>query len=154
MRGPVAADCTRPATQDDLAELIRLEAASFSADTLSARSWRDALAYPRALVRVIAGPGSDLVGAGLVFTRAETRAGRLYSLAIAPPARGQGWSSRLLTALEDAARQAGCAQMRLEVREDNVSALALYQKHGYSRLCRRPGYYADGVAALRFAKPL
>ena len=44
--------------------------------------------------------------------------------------------------------------MRLEVREDNIRAINLYERMSYSRFAAKPGYYADGATALRFAKPV
>ena len=45
-------------------------------------------------------------------------------------------------------------RVRLEVREDNVRAIALYERCGYRLRDRVPEYYADGATALRFLKSL
>jgi ribosomal protein S18 acetylase RimI-like enzyme len=61
---------------------------------------------------------------------------------------------RLLEAIESEARRAGLAELRLEVRTDNVAALQLYQRNGYQRFAERSGYYEDGCNALRLRKIL
>lgn len=38
--------------------------------------------------------------------------------------------------------------MLLEVRSDNHAATTLYEQLGFVQVGRRPGYYADGAAAL------
>ena len=50
---------------------------------------------------------------------------------VAPAARGQGLSRRLLAALEDHARNTGIAVIRLETGIHNTEALGLYARTGY-----------------------
>ena len=47
----------------------------------------------------------------------------------------------------------GSTRLRLEVRDDNVRAINLYERMSYSRFGVMPGYYADGAdrAAIRKA---
>jgi ribosomal protein S18 acetylase RimI-like enzyme len=40
------------------------------------------------------------------------------------------------------------------VRADNRSALRLYESRGYRPIGRREDYYADGMAAIRYARDL
>ena len=72
----------------------------------------------------------------------------------APAARGSGLGAALLEACEAEALRRGCARLRLEVRPDNTFAIALYEKHGFRIIGRKPGYYADGTEALDMEKPL
>ena len=44
--------------------------------------------------------------------------------------------------------------MRLEVQPGNRAAIARYEKSGYRRTGRLPGYYNDGSDALRYEKVL
>ncbi len=44
--------------------------------------------------------------------------------------------------------------LRLEVREDNSRAIRIYEKSGYRKIGREPGYYEDGATALRYEKTL
>ena len=48
----------------------------------------------------------------------------------------------------------GCDRLRLEVREKNRPAIALYETLGYQRIGRYENYYQDGASALRFEKQL
>jgi ribosomal protein S18 acetylase RimI-like enzyme len=60
----------------------------------------------------------------------------------------------LLNDAEEVARRAGCRRLRLEVRADNDSAIHLYESRGYRQIALLPGYYEDGMSALRYERIL
>ncbi len=62
--------------------------------------------------------------------------------------RTQGLATRLLGRACAELAAAGRARVHLEVRPDNVAALALYRRLGFTAAGRRPRYYADGADAL------
>jgi [ribosomal protein S18]-alanine N-acetyltransferase len=146
----------RDACADDLPALLALEA-GFPGDRLSPRQFRYHLRRPGARLRVVEDIDGTLLGYGLLLHRADSAFARLYSIVVAPAARGRGIGSRLLGDIEQRARDQGALGLRLEVREDNTDALALYRTRGYQPFSRRPDYYEDGAAALRlqrgFASP-
>lgn len=143
----------RHARAADLPDLLALEQASFSGDRLSPRQYRHHLNHPRNRL-LLAEIGGRVVGSALVFLRRGSDLARLYSIAVADAARGQGLGAALLDAAERAARNAGARRMRLEVRSDNATAVALYQRRGYRLIARVPGYYEDGQEALRMERHL
>lgn len=61
----------------------------------------------------------------------EVRLWWLYSLWIAPEARGTGLITMLLEAAEETARNHGARELRLDVAKDNDRAIAAYVSHGY-----------------------
>ncbi len=72
-------------------------------------------------------------------------------------ARQRGIGQALLAAAENKAYQQGVRTVFLDVAEDNIPALRLYQNSGYQPIGRRPAYYrrAHGrIAALTFCKTL
>ncbi len=140
----------RPARPADLPELLALEAL-FPGDRLSARQFRRHLGNPRARLRVVA-EGGRVRGYHLLLLRADSDWARLYSIAVDPAARGQGLGRRLLADAERQARAAGRGGLRLEVRQDNAAAVALYASAGYRRIAALPAYYADGGAGWRYAR--
>jgi hypothetical protein len=89
----------------------------------------------------------------LLFNRGTSLA-RVYSIAVAPPARGQGIGRALLAAAEKAAHERDAAYMRLEVRADAEATQAFYRAQGYRKFGLQPHYYEDDVAAVRMEKPL
>lgn len=140
----------RAARATDLPELLALEA-RFPGDRLSARQFRHHLANPRARLRVAVG-GGVLMGYHLVLLRTGSAWARLYSIAVAPAARGQGLGRRLLKDAEALARAADCRGLRLEVREDNAAAVALYESSGYRQSAALTGYYEDGGDGRRYTR--
>ncbi|MEQ1953021.1 N-acetyltransferase [Mesorhizobium sp. CN2-181] len=141
----------RPARASDLDALVAVEQAVFDADRISRRSWRSFLAGSSAAI-LVAEEAGDVAGCCVVLFRIGSTIARLYSIAAAPGRFGVGRA--LLAEAETLSARRGAKTMRLEVREDNLRAIGLYQKSGYRRFSRKPDYYADGAAALRFEKPL
>jgi len=143
----------RSAHAADVPALVALEHVSFSTDQLSKRQFQRHLGNPRASMRV-AVEGERVLGYGLVFFRARSQVGRIYSLCVAAQARGTGLGARLLDALEQAAAARPVARMRLEVRRANHTAIALYQSRGYREICALAAYYQDGADGVRMEKQL
>jgi [ribosomal protein S18]-alanine N-acetyltransferase len=143
----------RNARLNDVPDLQRIEAGSFDGDRLSRRSLRRHIASRTADV-LVAETGRIIVGYALVFYRRLTDIARLYSIAASPDARGLGVGRLLAEAAIAAAVRRGCARMRLEVREDNAGAIALYRKLDFIQFGRKEGYYEDGAPALRFERAL
>src|SRR5690349_20752224 len=143
----------RAATPADAKALEGIETSSFTHDRLSPRALARHLRSDSADV-FAATIGREIVGYCLLFYRAGSTLARLYSITTAPAARGKGAGRRLLDTCERAARKRGCERLRLEVREKNTPAIALYQGLGYRRIGRYEGYYQDGASALRFEKKL
>ncbi len=105
-------------------------------------------------VTMVAESDGQITGAAIVLLRRTLDIGRLYSLSVAPAARGQGLARRLLLAVESAAAARGCSRMRLEVRASNAPARRLYDGAGYRVISELAGYYPDGETAVRMEKPL
>ena len=141
----------RRATSADLDALLALEEATFTSDRISRAQWRRHIASASAGVWV-GGPSGRVDAAAVVFYRRNAHAARLYSLAVRATARGAGLGAALLAAAENEARARGCATLRLEVNVDNAAAIALYERRGYQRVARLPGFYENGSDAWRYAK--
>jgi ribosomal protein S18 acetylase RimI-like enzyme len=56
----------------------------------------------------------------------------IHDVVVITSARGQGISHKMLTKVEEIARQRGCCKMTLEVLEGNEVALGAYRKLGFS----------------------
>jgi len=143
----------RPATPSDITALDAIEKAVFATDRISRRSFRTLIDRPTAETLVIE-DGGEVCGYAMILFRAGAALARLYSLAVAPACAGRGFGKALLAAAETAAMDHDRILLRLEVREDNQTAISLYKKAGYHRIGRVADYYADGMAALRFEKLL
>jgi ribosomal protein S18 acetylase RimI-like enzyme len=146
----VKAIAIRPAQASDLEAIEDLERAIFAGDRLSRRSLRAFIGSRNRLL--VATDREGIVGYALVIWRRGGRLARLYSIGVSARMAGRGVGRALLAAAQTHAAEQGCDALRLEVREDNRRAIALYERLGYRRFGRYEDYYEDGVAALRLEK--
>ncbi len=94
----------------------------------------------------------ELVAYVLVLFHKGTSLARLYSLAVSPLHRGSGLGQQLLSEAEHMAEAHQCVYLRLEVDPRNVSAVALYERNGFSVFGTVEDYYQDHGDALRYQK--
>jgi len=85
-----------------------------------------------------AGEMAGLLAATLAAGEAEVQ-----NLAVAPEKQRRGVASTLLAAALERVVAAGAKSVWLEVRESNQEAIAFYERHGFRRAGRRPGYYSS-----------
>ncbi len=162
MTAPSASACAiRPAKSADVAALVRLESVCFP-DPWSIAMLAAELAHPQALVQVAVTPtlsvqppgvpGSQLLG--YACFRRLVDAAELLRLGVAPAHRRRGIGYQLLTAGLAALSAEGIGDIWLEVRADNLPAIALYERLGLVRTGARPRYYPDGCTAWLYGAQL
>lgn len=143
----------RAATAADLPQLVALEQASFDTDRISPRQLRHLVTRAHAAV-LVAADGARLTGSAVVLYSRATGVARIYSLAVSASARGHGIGRMLLEAAAADARSRGRRRLRLEVRPDNTSAVALYERLGFHRIAEIDDYYQDHSSAWRYERGL
>lgn len=100
--------------------------------------------------------GNDRLAAFVILSCASDQA-EVLTIATRQSARREGFGAALLTGAATALRAQNVKELFLEVAEDNMGAIALYNAAGFTPIGRRPGYYhrANGrVSALTFSKKL
>ncbi|MFC7491367.1 MULTISPECIES: ribosomal protein S18-alanine N-acetyltransferase [unclassified Knoellia] len=137
----------------DIPDLVALETEAFPDDAWSEASWWGELAgRPRRDYVVVHREGELAAYAGLDH---GGQVADLMTITVAPAHRGSGLGAALLDELEARGAAAGAEALMLEVRADNASARALYDRRGYAVLTVRRGYYQPGdVDALVMRKML
>lgn len=138
----------RAASRDDVLALHELEQACFDYDQIGLRNFRYLLSRPSARV-VVGEENATLFGYAIILIRRNSPYWRLYSMASAPQARGQGVGKQLLTFLINQAREAQAKGVRLEVKCDNASAIGLYRQLGFEVTDVLPAYYSDKTDGYR-----
>jgi ribosomal protein S18 acetylase RimI-like enzyme/predicted double-glycine peptidase len=143
----------RAASLSDLDALVALEEQCFNEDLINRRQFRHLLNKGHAAL-LVAEQDAELVGSLVLLFNRGTATARLYSIAVAPQARGSGIARALVEHAEAAAWQQERAWMRLEVRQDNTPSIDLFEAMGYRRFGSRADYYADHMDAWRYEKAL
>ncbi len=141
----------RSAALHDLRALLYLEESGFGEDRFSPRQVKYLLTKANTTVYILEFD-KKVAGAAIMLWRKNSALARLYSIVIDPIYHGQGLGSSLLEACESGASKRGCLSIALEVRVDNRRGIALYEKFGYLPAGIIPGYYADGMNALKMIK--
>lgn len=141
----------RLADKGDINQLVEIENRCFTLDKLRARNFLWLLEKGHCNILVVEVDGG-VTGYSLLLYRRGTSLARLYSVAILPEYRGRGMSVALLEKSELLAREHNCVYLRLEVRADNHSAIALYERLGYRQFSTKADYYEDHSLALCFEK--
>lgn len=82
-----------------------------------------------------------------VLARRVADEAELLTICTAADVRRQGFGAVLISRLIDELRSSGGRQLFLEVAEDNVAAIRLYEGLGFEMYGRRPRYYrsSDGT---------
>lgn len=107
----------------------------------------------RILTRILAMQGTFALGVrrggivadllGFAIGRVAADECELLSLGVAPVSRGQGLGAMMLDAALVRAGSVNVRKFFLEVAENNMTALSLYQARGLTQVGRRPNYYEN-----------
>ena len=139
----------RPMSRADMPGIMALEQELFPEDAWTKEMFAAEFAQPPSRrLYLVAEEGNTLIGyGGMMFTGGPQA--DVVTLAVDPAHWGRGAGTALLRALVDAASLRGCAEVLLEVREDNPRARQLYLRNGFTEVGIRRGYYQpSGVDAV------
>jgi ribosomal-protein-alanine N-acetyltransferase len=145
----------RTMSKGDMPAIMALERELFPEDAWTPEMFAAEFAQPPSRrLYLVAEEGKALIAyAGMMFTGGPQA--DVVTLAVEPAHWGEGTGTALLTALVDEAGKRGCAEVLLEVREDNPRARQLYLRHGFTEVGIRRGYYQpSGVDAVVMRKGL
>jgi ribosomal-protein-alanine N-acetyltransferase len=126
-------------TEEHVPQVAALEAICFR-DPWSEASVRSELTNPLSLWLVAI--ENDMV-AGYVGSQTVLDESDMMNVAVHPDHRRRGIAESLVTALCDSLKQKGSSSLTLEVRSSNLSAIALYEKLGFTQVGLRKNYYRN-----------
>ena len=146
----------RLATLEDLPALWGMEQHCFDEriyHRTSRRQYRYLLQHGNADI-LIACTHKQVIGAAVIFYRKNSKAGRLYSIAVLPEYQGGEIGKALFEAYEKRLIEKNLALALLEIRADNHKHKERYLAQGYQLIKTLPDYYPDGSSALKLRKKL
>lgn len=128
-----------PMKEDHVAQVAALERQCF-ADPWSEGSIASELDNPLSLWLVAEQDGAvcGYVGSQTVLDETD-----MMNIAVRPDCRRQGIAAALIEELVSRLKEQGSHILRLEVRESNTPAIALYNSMGFTQLGIRKNYYRN-----------
>jgi ribosomal-protein-alanine N-acetyltransferase len=146
----------RPFADDDFAALFALDQQCFPREIAYSRGeLRYFLKHPRSF-SMIAEEAGQVAGFFIAETNMASgkRIGHIITIDVAPLHRRGGTGTALMGACEQRLRALGCVSTHLEVAMDNHAAIRFYERLGFERSGRIPGYYAGKRDAFTMIKML
>ena len=128
-----------PMNESHVAQIAALEKQCFS-DPWSENSVASELENPLSLWLIAEEDGAvcGYVGSQTVLDETD-----MMNIAVHPDSRRKGIAAALITELVSRLKARGSRVLRLEVRESNFSAIALYEALGFTQLGLRKNYYRN-----------
>ena len=132
------------ASVQDLDELYRIETDCFEREAFTKQQIAHLLTDYNS-ISLVARIDSNIVGfiIGMIYMERKSSAGHILTIDVSPLHRRKGVAEKLLGEIERVFTEKGVKASHLEVREDNVAALRLYQKLGYVIVGRLRNYYRN-----------
>ena len=128
---------TGNAVESDIKNIAETEKSSFSIP-LSEEELREMLKNP--LYRIItAKDGKEYAGHAVFLLTGNVA--EIVSVAVPESKRKQGFGQEIIEKIKSVCKEENISEILLEVRVSNVSATALYKKHGFEKIARRPHFY-------------
>lgn len=130
----------RKAVREDIADIMRVEATSFS------EPWPEDIFYQEIVHNAyanyyVATLKSKVIGYAGLWTVIDDA--QITNIAIHADYRGQGYGEQLFKFILQQALMLGARRLSLEVRESNLAAQKLYRKYGLVAGVIRKNYYTD-----------
>lgn len=143
----------RAARAEDIGDILAVENGSFDGDRFSRAQF--AYLVNRAKGAFYVAIIDDKIAGYICLLSHSARANlRIYSIAILPGYRGCGIAGALVAKAKEFAVAEGKSSVSLEVRTDNLSAIRLYEKHGFHISSTIKQYYHDLADAFRMVLPI
>lgn len=144
----------RQAGPADFAAIAALESACFGTT--------DGVFSPRQLRALLKNPNAywllsldgQAMACWLKVNNGRARWARLYSLAVHPALRGQGWGKYLIEAGVMWMRMQGLTVCRAEVKTNNQAARRLYAGCDFQESGLLRNYYAPGIDGVRLSRTI
>jgi [ribosomal protein S18]-alanine N-acetyltransferase len=139
---------------EDFAALYAIEEVCFQPPFRFERRYMQRLVHAKNAATWIAEDAGAMAGFAIVEWSGAGTYAYIPTIEVLPDRRGRGIGGELLRRLEGSAREAGTWALWLHVDESNVSAIRLYEVHGFVSAGKEEHFYAPGRGAFLYRKEL
>jgi [ribosomal protein S18]-alanine N-acetyltransferase len=136
-------------TDSELAQLVKIENASFTTDAYQIEDFRNVYRKCSELSVVAEIEGQI---AGYMMTGRLPDRGNVFSVAIAPDYRRRDIGEALFRYTVKRLNEWGIAKIELEVRKSNAAGVSFWTRMGFAPVSTIPCFYDDGSEALLMRK--
>ena len=144
----------RTVLRADLPTLFEIEAELYPVDAWSLDIFQSEFdGIPETRFYVVAENSHEIIGYAGLFSPLLGEVADIQTMTVVKSEQGKGIGKALLRLLVAEAIRREAPDVLLEVREDNASAIGLYQSAGFIEISRRKNYYAPGIHAIIMAAP-
>lgn len=135
----------------DLERILQIEHASFGKDAYDRNLFAE---YGRKCgeLFLVALRDRRICGYSITCTRAGASTSEVISIAVDPTIRQKGTASALMASTLRRLRRRGITRLTLMVKVTNLPARRFYEKWGFRKVRRVPGYYEDARDGLIMRK--
>jgi len=135
---------------EDFAALYAIEEVCFQPPHRFSRAYMRQLIQQPDAATWIAAREQSIRGFGIVewIREASQTIAYIQTLEVSPEMRRQGIGVELLRRMENSACEAGASSIWLHVDAENVGAIRIYEKHGFTPIGRGGNYYGRGRPGL------
>ena len=124
-------------------QVAQIEQAIFLDEAWSVQALTDLLANPNRHLLIATQDVTKIVMGYCLYQQLFEDA-EIFKIGTAPYYQRQGVASQLLTAVCQRISSRQAQRLMLEVSVDNLPAIYLYQKHGFTKIGIRKNYYSHG----------
>ena len=144
----------KKASIDDLDRLYEIEMKCFKTEAFTKQQIAYLLTDYNSVI-FVSKVKSEIVGfiIGKTYMDKKPATGQILTIDVSPNHRRKGIGQRLLQEIEKTFKDKSVKICHLEVRENNLGALSLYQKLGYRKIGRLEKYYGN-AHGIRLRKVL
>ena len=143
----------RDASSLDVPVLVSLDKELFPYSPWSSGQYLEEISAPTRRFVVALDQARSIIGYAGVFATGGAEAD-ILTVGVIPEHRGQGIGRQLMALITEWAISQGSIAMMLEVKTDNITAIALYESLGYAKLNIRKNYFGNGLDALVMRKEI
>lgn len=141
----------------DLDAMFVLDCVCFAEVYRFSRRAMRGFAEARGAISLVAVEKDDFLAGFVIAQRqgpARRRYGYVVTLDVAPEWRRRGLAKRLMAKAERGMEEQGADTMVLHVSTENEAAWRFYEKTGYERVGVEADFYAKGMDAFLYVKPV